>query len=148
MSKKIVIIVIAVLLAAGAGAFALLAGQDNEQMAGTEDSQNTEMPTENDRYVAYSEAGVKNTDGRKLLFFHAPWCPQCNALEADIESNGVPEGFTIFKVDYDSATALKQRYSVTIQTTVVEVNKDGRQLKKTVPYDNPTMDYVLNELGV
>jgi thiol-disulfide isomerase/thioredoxin len=99
------------------------------------------------QYVDYSAEAVANTDGRKWLFFHAPWCPQCRALEADIERQGVPAGLTIFKVDYDTSTDLKQKYGVTLQTTIVEIDDEGNEVAKYVAYDDPSLDAVFNALG-
>ncbi|MGA1213799.1 MAG: thioredoxin domain-containing protein, partial [Solirubrobacterales bacterium] len=85
---------------------------------------------------------VASTPGTKLLFFHAPWCSQCVALEDDIEAKGLPEGVTVFKVDYDSNQDLRQEYGVTIQTTIVEVDEDGNELDSYVAYEDPTFDSV------
>ena len=91
------------------------------------------------RYVAYSEADFAKTDGTKLLFFHAPWCPQCKALDSDITKNiSSDNGVTIYKVDYDSNQALRQKYGVTLQTTVVKVDSSGNLVKKYVAYNEPT----------
>lgn len=46
----------------------------------------------------------------------------------------------MFKVDYDSATDLRQRYGVTLQTTVVFVDDDGGEISKSVLYDEPSVD--------
>lgn len=97
-------------------------------------------------YTDYSEAAVQTTAGTKLVFFHAPWCPQCRALEASIKSQGVPSGVTIFKTDYDSSQALRQKYGVTIQTTVVKVDDNGNLVAKFVAYDDPSIDAVTKEL--
>jgi thiol-disulfide isomerase/thioredoxin len=97
-------------------------------------------------YVDYREGIIAETSGTALLFFHAPWCPQCRALESDIKTKGVPEGVTIIKVDYDSSQKLRQEYGVTIQTTVVRVDKDGKLVEKFVAYDEPSMAAVAEEL--
>lgn len=78
-----------------------------------------------------------------LLFFHAPWCPQCRSVESDILAQGVPDGLTIIKVDYDSRQDLRQQYGVTLQTTFVEVDADGTELQKHVAYDDPRLDAVV-----
>lgn len=93
-------------------------------------------------YVDYSPELVASTEGDKLLFFHAPWCSQCQALEDDIEAGGVPDGVTIFKVDYDSNQDLREEYGVTIQTTVVKVDDDGDEIDSYIAYDDPTLDNV------
>jgi thioredoxin-like negative regulator of GroEL len=97
-------------------------------------------------YIEYSQATLADTEGTKLLFFHAPWCPQCRDLEDDIESKGVPSGVTILKVDYDTNQSLRQKYGVTIQTTVVRVDADGNLVEKFVAYDEPTIAAVSKAL--
>lgn len=93
-------------------------------------------------YADYQEGLVASTDGVQLLFFHAPWCPQCRMIESDIEKQGVPNGVTVLKVDYDSNQALRQRYEVTLQTTFVEIDKDGNKIDSYVAYNEPTFDSV------
>ncbi|MEX1219232.1 MAG: thioredoxin family protein [Solirubrobacterales bacterium] len=94
------------------------------------------------QYVDYSPELLASTPGNKLLFFHASWCSQCVALEDDIEANGVPDGVTIFKVDYDSNQDLRQEYGVTIQTTMVKVDDDGEKIDSYVAYEDPTFNSV------
>lgn len=83
-------------------------------------------------YVDYSPAAIAQADGRILLFFHASWCPQCRAIEDDIEAQGVPAGVTIVKVDFDARQDLRQEYGITLQTTFVEVDPDGEALQTHV----------------
>lgn len=97
-------------------------------------------------YVNYSDKKLVDADGTKLLFFHAPWCPQCRALEKDIESTKLPADLTIFKVDYDSHQTLRQKYGVTIQTTLVKIDDDGNLIEKYVAYDKPTFTSVKENL--
>jgi thiol-disulfide isomerase/thioredoxin len=94
-------------------------------------------------YVEYSNDAIAQAEGRVLLFFHAPWCPQCRSVESDILAEGVPAGVTIIKVDYDSRQDLRQRYGVTLQTTFVEVDADGAELQKHVAYDDPHLAAVV-----
>jgi thiol-disulfide isomerase/thioredoxin len=94
-------------------------------------------------YVDYSDDAIAQAQGRVLLFFHAPWCPQCRSVESDILAEGVPAGVTIIKVDYDSRQDLRQRYGVTLQTTFVEVDTAGAELQKHVAYDDPHLDAVI-----
>lgn len=94
-------------------------------------------------YVEYSDDAIAQAEGRVLLFFHAPWCPQCRSVESDILAQGVPDGVTIIKIDYDSRQDLRQQYGVTLQTTFVEVDADGTELQKHVAYDDPLLDAVV-----
>jgi thiol-disulfide isomerase/thioredoxin len=70
--------------------------------------------------------------GDVVLFFRASWCPTCRALDADIKAHlgDIPSGVTILDVDYDSSTALKQKYGVTHQHTLVQVDAKGNQIAK------------------
>ena len=93
-------------------------------------------------YKDYEESLVSSTNGDKILFFHAPWCPQCRMIESDIKEQGVPSGVTVLKVDYDSNQALRQKYGVTLQTTFVEVDSNGTEIDKYVAYNEPNFDSV------
>jgi thiol-disulfide isomerase/thioredoxin len=93
-------------------------------------------------YETYEPASIAATKGIKILFFYAPWCPQCRKLEADIKSQTIPGGVTIYKVDYDSNQTLRQKYGVTIQTTLVRVDDEGNLVKKYVAYDEPSLESV------
>ena len=97
-------------------------------------------------YVDYSSSAIADADGKTLLFFYAPWCPQCRSIDDDILSMGVPAGVTIIKVDYDSNQDLRQQYGVTVQTTFVEVNSSGEGLQTYVAYDDPHLAAVLEAM--
>ena len=97
-------------------------------------------------YVEYTDSIIADTSGTKLLFFHAPWCPQCRDLETDIEENEIPASVTIIKVDYDSNQALRQKYGVTIQTTIVRIDDEGDIVEKFVAYDDPSLESIKENL--
>lgn len=94
---------------------------------------------ESGSYVDYRPGIIEATKGTKILFFHAPWCPQCRKLEQSIKAGTVPSGVTIIKVDYDSNQTLRQKYGVTIQTTLVRVADGGALVKRYVAYDTPSL---------
>lgn len=97
-------------------------------------------------YTAYNPEAIAKTQGRQIIFFHAPWCPQCRALEQSIQSGSIPAGVTIYKTDYDTSTDLRQKYGVTIQTTLVEIDSSGRLIQKYVAYDTPSLDAVIKAM--
>ena len=97
-------------------------------------------------YVAYSDGLFASTKGTRLLFFHAPWCPQCRALDESIKSSELPDGVTIFKVDYDSNQPLRTKYGVTLQTTVVKVDDKGNKLASYIAYNKPAFQSVKQAL--
>lgn len=99
-------------------------------------------------YTVYSDAAFADTKAkRRVLFFHAGWCPQCHMLEKSIEQSGVPDNMAIFKVDFDTAHQLKNKYGVTMQTTFVEVDPSGTLTKKFVAYFTPNLPAVLEALN-
>ncbi|MRG60744.1 thioredoxin [Agromyces sp. CFH 90414] len=94
-------------------------------------------------YVEYTDGAIESTAGSKVLFFHASWCPQCRALDEQLQAEGAPDGLTVFKVDYDSRTDLRQKYGVTLQTTVVFVDDAGEAISSSVLYDDPSIESLL-----
>ena len=84
-------------------------------------------------YEAYSPEKLSlAASGDVVLFFRAPWCPTCRALDANIRANmnNIPAGVVILDVNYDDSTALKQKYGVTYQHTLVQVDAQGNQIAK------------------
>lgn len=84
-------------------------------------------------YLPYSADKLALADhGKVVLFFRASWCPTCRALDADIRAHlgSIPDGVTILDVDYDKYTDLKQKYGVTTQHTLVEVDVSGNLVRK------------------
>lgn len=84
-------------------------------------------------YVAYDASTAMKVaqSGKAILFFHAPWCPTCRAADADILKNAanIPSGTTIFKVDYDTSSEMKKKYSVTTQHTFVQIDANMTSVK-------------------
>lgn len=122
------------------------ASADKDDTKQAQKSKQDTSATQPGAYVDYSSDAVANTDGTKLLFFHAPWCPQCQMVDADIKEVGVPEGVTVFKVDYDSNQELRKKYGVTLQTTFVKIDDDGNLIDKFVAYNEPTFASVKENL--
>lgn len=99
-------------------------------------------------YQAYSQQAYnESSNTRRILFFHAPWCPQCRQLDKEISAATVPNGITIFKVDYDTNQPLRAKYGVTLQTTFVEVDASDTKIKNLVAYDEPTYVYLSKQLS-
>jgi thiol-disulfide isomerase/thioredoxin len=104
------------------------------------------QPKAKGTYKDYSSELLASTKGTKLLFFHASWCPQCRALDESIRTSELPDNVTIFKVDYDSNQALRAKYGVTLQTTVVKVDDNQDKLASYVAYNEPTFQSVKQAL--
>jgi len=108
--------------------------QSSSSSPGAEDSA-AETQLMAGRYVEYSPESVAAEGySETILFFHAPWCPECRAFEVAIEASAIPEGVQILKVDYDSSSNLKQQYGVTLQSTFVSVADDGAEVSQWTGY--------------
>jgi len=77
------------------------------------------------RYADYVDGNTMEHAYRKtILFFHAPWCGDCQAFDEVLCEGPIPAGVQILKVDYDSRQDLRQKYGVTKQSTFVELDDD------------------------
>lgn len=119
---------------------------ETKNIAGTDETESA--PASNSgEYLEYTEQLFnEKRETTRLLFFHATWCPQCRKLDEDITRSTITNGVTIFKVDYDSSQELREKYGVTLQTTVVRVNQEGNKMSSFVAYDNPTYQTIKDEL--
>lgn len=100
----------------------------------------TETQTETPEYSAYSQEKYDELLGKKpfALFFHAPWCPTCRGMEKAIteELTTFPKGTKILKADFDTEKALKEKYGITVQSTVVIIDAEGKAVKTLAAPDN------------
>ena len=100
-----------------------------------QDSSSDASINDHGSYVVYSESAYNKalTDGKQaVLDFSAVRCPVCQALKKQIIANEdqLPANSIIFEVDYDTYDGLRQKYSVSRQTTFVFVDQDGNEIKK------------------
>ena len=145
MKRLMIAVLVFLILIAGSIIFLLKTNKSDEVKQPTtvrSANSNTENATNNGNYLDYSPEAFSDASGTRLLFFYASWCPQCRSPDEDIKTQGTPAGVTIFKVDYDTNQSLRQKYGVTLQTTIVKVDQEGKLVKKYVAYDNPTIDAV------
>lgn len=151
MSGKAVAIGMFVALVVGSGVF--VATQEDEApkeaastppIAVSTPATNSTQPANKvaGSFVDYRDGILQQSSGQRVLFFHAPWCPQCRSIEKGIKEDGVPDGFTVIKVDYDSNQELRKKYGVTIQTTFVKVDAQGNGTGTYVAYEEPTFSAV------
>lgn len=88
---------------------------------------------ERTRYVAYTKIVFDAaSDKKRVLFFHAPWCPTCRPADAAFQKDAamIPENVVLFKTDYDTSSELKKKYGVTYQHTFVQVDAEGNEITK------------------
>lgn len=85
------------------------------------------------QYLAYTKAAFDAAvDKKRVLFFHAAWCPTCKAADAKFLSGTgrLPSDAVIFKVNYDTEMELKKKYGITYQHTYVYVDAQGNEIAK------------------
>lgn len=101
-----------------------------EKMA---DKKDQAMIAKTGSYLDYSAANfAANQDKKRVLYFHAQWCPICKVANADFQANldKIPADVVLLKTDYDTEGTLKKQYGVTYQHTFVLVDAAGNALKK------------------
>ena len=99
----------------------------------TMESEEAAMPTEGawvDQAAYETDPAKYHGSGDVVLFFSASWCPTCQASVESLDADGVPDGLTVVKVDYDQANDLKKEYGVTVQHTYVQVDESGDEVTK------------------
>jgi thioredoxin 1 len=111
-----------------------LDGTDSMMASDTPSAMGTDIVSDHKvagTYEAYAPEKLANAkDGKVVLFFHATWCPTCKAADTNLKASTIPAGLTILKTDYDTETALKQKYGITYQHVFVQVDAQGNLLKK------------------
>ena len=90
----------------------------------------------------YNTNPSKYADSKKIYYFHASWCPICQAIEKEINADmtKIPAGVTLIKTDFDNSTALRKKYGVTYQHTFVQVDENGNE---TAQWSATTLDKVV-----
>lgn len=97
-------------------------------------------------YVTYTPENFAAAEGkRRVLFFHAPWCPTCKVLNQELldDVEQLPADVVIFKTDYDTESDLKKQYGITYQHTLVQVDENGNTIKK---WNGGGVQEILNNL--
>ncbi|MCA9386685.1 thioredoxin family protein [Candidatus Dojkabacteria bacterium] len=115
------------------GVFMTELPKDTQEDINNQDTTEGTQSNESGIYVDYSEELLTNANsGDVVLFFKADWCPTCSALDKNILENmdSIPSELSILKVDYDNSEVLQEKYGVTYQHTLVQVDSTGELLNK------------------
>lgn len=72
-------------------------------------------------YTAAALADAQKANQPVALHFHADWCPTCRAQDKVLQSLKSEQGLdlTILTVNYDTEKALKRRFKVNSQSTLI-----------------------------
>lgn len=121
--------------------------QTNNLTENTSSNQTAEVNPNAESYESYAPEKLAFAEtGNVVLFFRASWCPSCRALDKDINENlgAIPTDLKILDVDYDNSQELKQKYGVTTQHTLVQVDKDGNMISKWS--GSPTLSSLVSQI--
>ncbi len=108
--------------------------KEEDGMMGDETMKKEDAPTKvepvDGSYGAYSPSVLANGQ-KKVLFFHAAWCPVCRHADTQLTAwyTTHPFPISVYRVDYDTSADLKAKYGVTYQHTYVLVDGQGNALK-------------------
>lgn len=130
-TNTLIIIVLGVIIAAIAGLLFVSSSQKSDNQS--ESGQVTQFAP---NYVEYSPGTLAKAkeSGRTLLFFWAPWCGTCSALDDELKQRNseLPKDLTILRTNYDTQSDLKEKYNIITQHTLVQIDKDGNEIKKWI----------------
>ena len=78
-------------------------------------------------YESFEQIDTLASKGPTVVYFHATWCPTCQAAMTSFRGRWpeVKAGITLVIADYDDEVQLKSRYGITYQNTYVQVSPDG-----------------------
>ena len=106
---------------------------ENNQPLVSEIVEESTVANSTQKFTEYSNSVYEQyKDKKRVLFFHAAWCPTCKVANQELISNKdkIPADVIVLKVDYDSQTDLKKKYAITYQHTFVLVDENGEEIKK------------------
>jgi thiol-disulfide isomerase/thioredoxin len=105
-----------------------------QKETGAKIDESTMMESDAKQVAFTSEAAAQAmvANGRVVYFFKASWCPTCQALQKELDSKigELPAGTSVVIVDYDNSSALKTKYAVTYQHTLVQIDATGKEISK------------------
>lgn len=149
--KFIAVSFLAVILLAG---FYFLRGSSPSPASPpTPESTDTPQTGSISKYVQYSKRLLENSANKKrVLFFYANWCPICRPADAEFQSrmSEIPEDVVVLRVNYnDTETdaeeeALAEKYDITYQHTFVQIDEEGREIKK---WNGGELDELLGQIN-
>jgi len=89
-------------------------------------------------YTATALAAAQKADQPIALHFHADWCPTCRAQTAVLQKLKSEKGLdlTVLVVNYDTEKALKRRFKVNAQSTLI-VLKGQKEMDRLVGDTSP-----------
>ncbi len=91
-------------------------------------------------YQDYDATKLASATGQRVIFFYAPWCFQCRQIDEDIKENGAPNGYTVFKADFDGNQKLRQELGITFRTAFIKVDAAGKPTdSEYIAYNEPTL---------
>ncbi len=142
MSKSIrlILLITLVLSAVSAGAIFTKGNARTVENVSIPEQEQAQVLYDRVNYLDYSDHAYSSAQkyGKTLLFFAATsWCSNCTEIDREIKNRNseLPKDITILKVDYDHDAAMKAKYSVVHQTTLILFDKNGTEVKRWIGTD-------------
>lgn len=97
------------------------------------------MMEKSDQYTTYSKENLEQAkSSRRVLFFYASWCPNCQPADAELSKkmSEIPSDVTVIRVNYNDPDTdqdekdLARQYGVTYQHTFVQIDSAGQVVTK------------------
>lgn len=91
----------------------------------------TDQADDSGTYGLYVDGAIGN-GMESVLFFHAAWCPYCIENDKRLTALYGAEEFprSVYRIDYDTATELKQMFGVTQQDTFILIDGNGNEIRR------------------
>lgn len=91
----------------------------------------TDLEGQAGSYTAYYD-GVVGNGQESVLFFHATWCPVCQANDAKLLDWYSQNEYSrsVYKIDYDNSQQLKEEFGITGQDTFVLIDGNGNEIER------------------
>ncbi len=82
-------------------------------------------------YTAAALAAAQRADRPVAVHFHADWCPTCRAQTTVLQSLQAEPGLdlTVLVANYDTEKALKRRFHVNAQSTLVMLHGSSERAR-------------------
>lgn len=81
--------------------------------------------------IEYSTESFANaSESKKVLFFHSLTCVVCDQIERNMKAGVMPEDVALFIVRLEKEDDLIEKYSINQQTTFIQVDNEGNEIKE------------------
>lgn len=88
-----------------------------------------------ENYVDLTETTIPSSKYEfQAIFFHADWCSTCVGDNSDFyyNVNKIPKNIQVVKVNYDLEKAMKDKYNINYQGTIVLIDNQSNEIDRWI----------------